>query len=84
MAGRFASLTDDDLEQILQDKDVKSTKSVVRVVENIFTDYLNEKDGEFKSLEVLKQVEHEVLKSLLRNFMAVRKADGNMYAYISM
>lgn len=85
MAGRFASLTDDDLEGIIQDKDAKNTKSVVRVAVKILTDYLSEKDGEFKTLDDLKEVDNDALNSLLRKFYGeVRKADGNMYAYKSM
>jgi hypothetical protein len=50
---RFASLTDQALDVIIDEKDSKNTKSVIRVSEKILNDYLKEKDGEIKSIDEL-------------------------------
>ena len=85
MAGRFASLSDVDVEDILQDKDAKNTKSVIRSSTKILSDYLKEKNGDITSLDELNHIELDVLNSMLRRFYGeVRKSDGSMYAYKSM
>lgn len=55
--GRFASLSDGDLEGLILDKDAKNTKSVVRTAKKIMSDFLREKYGELKSLEELDEVD---------------------------
>lgn len=49
--GRFASLSDGDLEGLILDKNANNTKSVVRTSKKIISDFLREKYGELKSLE---------------------------------
>jgi hypothetical protein len=84
---RFASLTDQDLDVIIDEKDSKNTKSVIRVSEKILNDYLKEKDGEIKSIDELDSADVSVdtLNTILRTFYGeVRKADGTCYAKKSM
>jgi hypothetical protein len=68
---RFASLTDQDLDVIIDEKDSKNTKSVIRVSEKILNDYLKEKDGEIKSIDELDSADVSVdtLNTILRTFM---------------
>ena len=50
---RFASLSDSDLDQILEDRDSKSTKSVIKLAVKVLNDYLIEKNGEITSVDEL-------------------------------
>ena len=84
---RFASLTDQYLDVIIDEKDSKNTKSVIRVSEKILNDYLKEKDGEIKTIDELDSADVSVdtLNTILRKFYGeVRKADGTCYAKKSM
>ena len=49
---RFASLSDSDLDKILEDRDSKNTKSVKLAVK-VLNDYLIEKNGEITSVDEL-------------------------------
>jgi hypothetical protein len=83
----FASLTDQDLDVIIDEKDSTNTKSVIRVSEKILNDYLKEKDGEIKSIDELDSADVSVdtLNTILRKFYGeVRKADGTCDAKKSM
>ena len=73
---RFASLTDQDLDVIIDEKDSKNTKLVFRVSEKILNDYLKEKNGEIKSIDELDSADVSVDTSntILRKFYGeVRK-----------
>ena len=50
---RFASLSDSDLDQILEDRDSKNTKSVIKLAVKVLNDYLIEKNGEITSVDEL-------------------------------
>ena len=50
---RFASLSDSDLDQILEDRDSKNTKSVIKLAVKVLNDYLIEKNGEITSVDAL-------------------------------
>ena len=50
---RFASLSDSDLTQILEDCDCKNTKSVIKLTVKVLNDYLIEKNGEIASVDEL-------------------------------
>lgn len=50
-SSRFASLTDDDLNQLIDDRDSKNTKNVITVSRKALNDYLKEKDGILKSVD---------------------------------
>ena len=47
---RFASLSDSDLDKILEDRDSKNTKSVIKLAVKVLNDYLIEKNGEIASV----------------------------------
>ena len=66
----FASLTDQDLDVIIDEKDSTNTKSVIRVSEKILNDYLKEKDGEIKSIDELDSADVSVdtWNTILRKF----------------
>ena len=67
---RFALLTDQDLDVIIDEKDSKNTKSVIRVSEKILNDYLKDKDGEIKSIDELDSADVSVdtWNTILRKF----------------
>jgi hypothetical protein len=50
---RFASLSDSDLDKILEDRDSKNTKSVIKLAVKVLNDYLIEKNGEITSVDEL-------------------------------
>ena len=50
---RFTSLSDSDLDQILEDRDSKNTKSVIKLAVKVLNDYLIEKNGEITSVDEL-------------------------------
>jgi hypothetical protein len=50
---RFASLSDSDLDKILEDHDSKNTKSVIKLAVKVLNDYLIEKNGEITSVDEL-------------------------------
>jgi hypothetical protein len=50
---RFASLSDSDLDQILEDRDSKNAKSVIKLAVKVFNDYLIGKNGEITSVDEL-------------------------------
>jgi hypothetical protein len=50
---RFASLSDSDLDKILEDHDSKDTKSVIKLAVKVLNDYLIEKNGEITSVDEL-------------------------------
>ena len=43
MTSRFASLTEQDIEKIVEDKDSQNTKRLTKVAKELFADYLKEK-----------------------------------------
>jgi hypothetical protein len=67
---RFALLTDQDLDVIIDEKDSKNTKSVIHVSEKILNDYLKDKDGEIKSIDELDSADVSVdtWNTILRKF----------------
>ena len=43
MTSRFASLTEQDIEKIVEDKDSQNTKKSTKVAKELFADYVKEK-----------------------------------------
>ena len=43
MTSRFASFTEQDIEKIVEDKDLQNTKMLMKVAEKLFADYVKEK-----------------------------------------
>jgi len=83
--GRFASLSDGDIEKILDDRDSKNTKNVIKVAVKALNDYLSEKSGEFSSVNDLDKADAGDLCSTLRKFYGeIRKTDGSCYAKKSL
>ena len=84
---RFASLSDSDLDQILEDRDSKNTKSVIKLAVKVLNDYLIEKNGEITSVDELDLSDTSVdivVATLKRFYGEIRKADGTLYAKKSM
>ena len=46
MTSRFASFTEQDIEKIVEDKDLQNTKSSMKVAKELFADYVQEKKTE--------------------------------------
>ena len=84
---RFKSLSDSDLDQILEDRDSKDTKSVIKLAVKVLNDYLIEKNGEIGSVDELDLSDTSVdivVATLKRFYGEIRKADGTLYAKKSM
>ena len=80
---RFKSLSDSDLDQILEDCDSKNTKSVIKLAVKVLNDYLIEKNGEITSVDELDLSDTSVdivVATLKRFYGEIRKADGTLYA----
>ena len=43
MTSRFASVTEQDIEKVVEDKDSQNTKRLTKVAKELFADYLKEK-----------------------------------------
>ncbi|XP_072176075.1 LOW QUALITY PROTEIN: zinc finger MYM-type protein 2-like [Diadema setosum] len=77
---RFASLGEDDLDQLIDEKDSKSTKRVINLAENILKAYT-----EAKGLSISETITAQELNKFLRSFYAeVRRSNGEFYSKRSM
>ena len=84
---RFASLSDSDFDQILEDRDSKNTKSVIKIAVKVLNDYLIEKNDEIASVDELDLSDTSVdivVATLKRFYGEIRKADRTLYAKKSM
>lgn len=78
MASRFADVSQDDIDELLERRDSKSTKNVIKGSLSIFDNYCLEKNIDFPT-------EAGELNSLLKKFYtAVRTKDGSLYTKKSM
>jgi len=80
--GRFASLSDGDIEKILDDRDSKNTKNVIKVAVKALNDYLSEKSGEFSSVNDLDKADAGDLCSTQKFLW--RDSKGSCYAKKSL
>ena len=82
---RFASLNDEDLLRIIDERDSKNTKNVISASKRILNEYLKEKNGTFKSIDDLSEADVKDIVATLRKFYGeVRKTDGSLYAKKSL
>ena len=65
---RFASLADDDILKIIDDKDAKATKNVIAGAARILHEYLQVKDGQFKTIEDIDTANIIDVSGTLRKF----------------
>ena len=73
---RFSTVSDEDLEKLIQEKDAKNTKRVISVQYNIFEQYCKEK----KINMDIQTIEKRALDDILAKFyVEVRKTDGEYY-----
>lgn len=85
MAERFALLTEEDLEGILDQRDAANTKKVIKASINICNEYLRAKNCAFLEITELDEAETPQVVTTLRKFYGeVRKTDGSFYAKKSM
>ena len=66
MTSRFASLTEQDIEKIVEDKDSQNTKRSTKVAKELFANYV--KDKKLREPEEKKE-----LAQTLKHFMAKRE-----------
>ena len=84
-SSRIASLTDDDLNQLIDDRDSKNTKNVITVSRKALNDYLKEKDGILKFVDEMDSAQRADVVTTLRKFYGeVRKSEGTLYAKKSL
>jgi hypothetical protein len=78
---RFASLEDNDMLKLIDDKDAKSTKNVIAGAASIFHEYLTVTNGQFKTIEDIEAANITDVSGTLRKCYAeIRKTDGELYA----
>ena len=82
-SARFATLSEDDLQNIIESKDFKQTKSVIEHSVNILKAYCESKNIAFTEVE--SSYTDKELCALLQVFYAeARTQTGNLYAKKSM
>jgi hypothetical protein len=54
-AGRFPSLSEEDFDKILDDRDSKNMKNVIKVSVKVWKDYLTEKAGDFSDVSEMDE-----------------------------
>jgi hypothetical protein len=78
MASRFASISDEELLRLVEDKDAVNTKRSTKTALRVFHEYLKEKN-------ISEPQTKESTANVLKMFYAeTRKADGNSYARNSL
>ena len=74
MAERFASVSEEELKVLIENKDSKNTKWTTKTSEKILNDYLREKNLE-------EPQDKTTLANVLKKFYAgARKSDGSPYS----
>ena len=80
MASRFQTLNELDLQHILDERDSKNTKSLIKVAVGILSEYAIHKNTMLKHLETSMTISE--LDTFLRSFYTeARKADGRSTRY---
>ncbi|XP_063952768.1 uncharacterized protein LOC135153558 [Lytechinus pictus] len=75
-ASRFASLGEEQLEEIIDQKDARSTKRVITLAENVLKAYC-----EHKGFTIQETITSTELSNFLRSFYAeVRRSNGELYS----
>ena len=74
MTSKFASLTEQDIEKIVEDKDSQNTKRSTKVAKELFSDYVKEK--KLREPEEKK----ELAQTLKTFYVEARKKDGLIYS----
>ena len=78
MASRFLSSSEDEIRQLLEEKDSKNTRRTYKVAQQVFHEYLLEKGiAEPKEKSEIAQV-------LKRFYVEARKKDGSAYTLGSL
>ena len=78
MASRFAALGDDDLDNLLDMRDSKNTKRIIKASLEVFKAYVVEKEMNF---DQCMSFSSEEMNCLLRKFYAeTKKINGEVYA----
>ncbi|XP_069138967.1 uncharacterized protein KIAA1958-like [Argopecten irradians] len=80
---RFAEATEDEIQKILNDRDSKNTKNVIRTAENLLHEYC-EAVGCTVGSSLTNVTVDELCEILRKFYCAARKKDGSMYAKKSM
>ena len=79
-ASRFASLGEEELDEIIDQKDARSTKKVINTAMNVLKAY-----SEYKGFSISETITAIELSKFLRSFYAeVRRSNGELYSKRSM
>ena len=79
---RFASLSSNQLQSILENRDSSNTKQVVEMAKRILNEYCVAKSLIFEGLRT--KTKEEIAETLLSFYAEVRKKDGDVYSRSSM
>ena len=81
-ADRFASLSADELQALLEDRDSSNTKNVILAAKRILMEYCDVKNIVVE--ELLTKPKEEICCFLINFYAEIRKKDGNLYSRSSM
>ena len=74
----FVSLTTDELQELLENRDSSNTTNVIGAAKCIFLDYCRAKS--INSEELIQQSKEEIACCLIHLYAEIRKKDGELYS----
>ena len=80
MASRFATVTAEELEEIIENKDAKNTKKQTETLYNVLRTYIDQKKIK---IDLKTATKREIDDVLAKFYVEVWKADGKMYKMTS-
>jgi hypothetical protein len=80
---RFADLSEDEMEQVLDETESRNTKNVIEVASKLFEDYINNKLN-LRSDDFCDKSNEEIVQILRKFYCNIRKRNGEPYAKKTM
>jgi hypothetical protein len=76
---RFADLSEDEMEEILNETESRNTKNVIQVASKLFQDHINNKLN-LRSDDLHDKSNEEIVHMLRKFYCNIRKRNGEPYA----
>ena len=80
---RFADLSKDEMEEILNETESRNTKNVIQVASKLFEDYINNKIN-LCSDDLCDKSNEEIVQILRKFYCNIRQRNGELYAKKTM
>jgi hypothetical protein len=80
---RFADLSEDEMEEILNETESRNTKNVIQVASELFEDHINNKLN-LRSDDLHDKSYEEIVHMLRKLYCNIRKRNGEPYAKKTM